>query len=89
VFGVPDDRTGEAPIAAVHLDPSIALGVGELERLVADSLARYKHLRGLVEVDAIPRLPSGKALRRALRDEWTALPQPPRPSSSGPTAAVP
>ena len=44
---------------------------GELEQLVADSLATYKHLRHVVVVDAIPRLPSGKVLRRTLRDEWT------------------
>ena len=43
---------------------------GELEQLVADSLATYKQLRHLVVVDTIPRLPSGKVLRRTLRDEW-------------------
>jgi acyl-CoA synthetase (AMP-forming)/AMP-acid ligase II len=37
---------------------------------VADSLATYKQLRDVVIVDAIPRLPSGKVLRRTLRDEW-------------------
>jgi acyl-CoA synthetase (AMP-forming)/AMP-acid ligase II len=71
VFGVPDERAGEVPAAAVQLDPSRPVVEGELERLVADSLATYKHLRHLVVVDAIPRLPSGKALRRTLRDEWT------------------
>jgi acyl-coenzyme A synthetase/AMP-(fatty) acid ligase len=60
------------PVAAVQLDPAVAVGDGELERLVADSLATYKHLRHLVVVDAVPRLPSGKALRRTLRDEWLA-----------------
>ena len=43
---------------------------GELERLVADNLATYKQLRHVVVVDAVPRLPSGKVLRRTLRDEW-------------------
>ncbi|MHB8463708.1 MAG: class I adenylate-forming enzyme family protein [Acidimicrobiales bacterium] len=71
VFGIPDERAGEVPVAAVQLDPSRPVPDGELERLVADSLATYKHLRHVVVVDAIPRLPSGKALRRALRDEWT------------------
>ena len=37
---------------------------------MADSLATYKQLRHVVVVDAIPRLPSGKVLRRTLRDEW-------------------
>ncbi len=71
VFGLPDERAGEVPVAAVQLDPSVAVADGELTRLVADSLATYKHLRHVVVVDAIPRLPSGKALRRTLRDEWT------------------
>jgi acyl-CoA synthetase (AMP-forming)/AMP-acid ligase II len=70
VFGLPDERAGEVPVAAVQIDPDQPLADGELERLVADSLATYKHLRHLVVVDAIPRLPSGKVLRRTLRDEW-------------------
>jgi len=71
VFAIADERAGEVPVAAVQLDPAQAVGDGELEQLVADSLATYKHLRRLVVVDTIPRLPSGKALRRTLRDEWT------------------
>jgi long-chain acyl-CoA synthetase len=70
VFGVADERAGEVPVAAVQLDPGRPVAEGELERLVADSLATYKHLRAVVEVEAIPRLPSGKVLRRTLRDEW-------------------
>jgi acyl-coenzyme A synthetase/AMP-(fatty) acid ligase len=57
-------------VAALQLDPGRPVADGELERLVADSLATYKQLRRVVEVDAIPRLPSGKVLRRALRDQW-------------------
>jgi long-chain acyl-CoA synthetase len=70
VFGIPDERAGEVPVAAVQLDPSRPVGDGELEQLVAEALATYKHLRHLVVVDTIPRLPSGKVLRRTLRDEW-------------------
>jgi acyl-CoA synthetase (AMP-forming)/AMP-acid ligase II len=70
VFGVADEQAGEVPVAAVQLDPGRPVADGELERLVADSLATYKQLRRVVEVDAIPRLPSGKVLRRALRDQW-------------------
>lgn len=72
VFGVPDERAGEVPVAAVQLDPSRPVAEGELAALVADSLATYKRVRHVVVVDAIPRLPSGKALRRVLRDEWLA-----------------
>jgi acyl-CoA synthetase (AMP-forming)/AMP-acid ligase II len=70
VFGIPDERVGEVPVAAVQLDPGVPLSEGELERVVAEQLATYKQLRHVVVVDAIPRLPSGKVLRRTLRDEW-------------------
>ena len=72
VFGVPDEAAGEVPVAAVLLDPDRPVDPDELLRLVADSLATYKQLRAVWVVDAIPRLPSGKVLRRVLRDEWLA-----------------
>jgi long-chain acyl-CoA synthetase len=70
VYGVPDDRTGERPVAAVQLDPHETVTCDELKDLVAMSLATYKHLRDVVVVDAVPRLPSGKVLRRTLQQEW-------------------
>jgi long-chain acyl-CoA synthetase len=70
VFGIADERAGEVPVAAVQLDADRPVDERELRRLVADTLATYKQLRHVVVVDAIPRLPSGKVLRRTLRDEW-------------------
>lgn len=70
VFGVPDERAGEVPVAAVRLDPAVPVAAGELQQLVAGTLATYKHLREVVVVDTVPRLPSGKVLRRTLRAEW-------------------
>jgi long-chain acyl-CoA synthetase len=70
VFGVPDERAGEVPVAAVLLDPDLPVADGELQQLVAASLATYKQLRHVVVVEDIPRLPSGKVLRRVLRDSW-------------------
>jgi acyl-CoA synthetase (AMP-forming)/AMP-acid ligase II len=70
VFGVPDERAGEVPVAAVQLNSGHDASPAELQRVVADTLATYKQLRQVVVVDAIPRLPSGKVLRRTLRDEW-------------------
>jgi long-chain acyl-CoA synthetase len=70
VFGVPDERAGEVPVAAVELDLACPVSTDELRGLVADTLATYKQLRHVVVVDTIPRLPSGKVLRRALRDDW-------------------
>ncbi len=72
VFGVPDDRAGERPVAAVQLDPQRAVSPGELKDLVARSLATYKHLSDVVVVETVPRLASGKVLRRSLRDTWNS-----------------
>jgi acyl-CoA synthetase (AMP-forming)/AMP-acid ligase II len=70
VFGLADEQAGEVPVAAVQLDPDRPVDPAELVALVAQSLATYKHLHDIVVVDSIPRLPSGKVLRRTLRDEW-------------------
>lgn len=69
VFGVPDERAGEVPVAAVALVPEATVTDADLQDLVAREMAGYKRLRSVVVVDAIPRLASGKVLRRVLRDE--------------------
>lgn len=78
VFGVADERAGEVPVAAVQLSPGADVSPDDLQQLVADSLAGYKRLHRVVVVDAVPRTPSGKVLRRTLRDEWA-----PQLASSG------
>jgi long-chain acyl-CoA synthetase len=70
VFGVPDPRTGEVPVAAVQLTPGSGVTAEELQRLVGDALAGYKRVQRVVIVEQIPRTPSGKVLRRTLRDDW-------------------
>jgi acyl-CoA synthetase (AMP-forming)/AMP-acid ligase II len=76
VFGVPDEVAGEVPVAAVVVDPDRPAGEAELEDLVRESLAGYKRLHAVVIVDSIPRLPSGKALRRKLQQEWRPAARP-------------
>lgn len=70
VFGVPDERAGEVPVAAVQLQAGSDVTAEDLQRLVADALATYKRLHHVVLVAVVPRTPSGKVLRRTLRDEW-------------------
>ena len=67
VYGVPDARTGEAVVAAVVLREGAAADADALRALVAETLASYKRVAEVVFVDQIPRLPSGKVLRRELR----------------------
>jgi long-chain acyl-CoA synthetase len=66
VVGVPDSERGEAPIAFVVLD--CAAEPSELLSFAAERLAGYKRPREVVVVDELPRLPTGKLLRRELRD---------------------
>jgi long-chain acyl-CoA synthetase len=81
VFGVPDRATGEQVVAAVvRAARSADGGAGdgasgvasdvegvELRELVAGALASYKQIGEVLFVDQIPRLPSGKVLRRELQ----------------------
>jgi acyl-CoA synthetase (AMP-forming)/AMP-acid ligase II len=66
VVGVPDDVRGEAPIAFVTLGAPAE--PAELEEFAAARLAGYKRPREVVVVDELPRLLTGKLLRRALRE---------------------
>jgi acyl-CoA synthetase (AMP-forming)/AMP-acid ligase II len=79
VFGVPDERAGEVPVAAVQLQAGSDVTAGDLQLLVADALATYKRLHHVVLVEVVPRTPSGKVLRRTLRDEWAPTLAPARP----------
>ena len=72
VYAVPDERRGEAPTAAVVLVPGAAADPAELRSFVAERLAAYKHLGGVVFVDEIPRNAAGKVLRRILRSTHPA-----------------
>jgi long-chain acyl-CoA synthetase len=72
VFGVPDPVDGEAIVAAVTRSGEV--DEAELVALVGARLASYKRPRRVVFVEEIPRLPSGKVLRRVLREKlWTSV----------------
>lgn len=68
VFGIPDAADGEAVVAVVATTGPVDESV--LTQLVADRLASYKRLRRVIFIDEIPRLPSGKVLRRVLEERY-------------------
>jgi acyl-coenzyme A synthetase/AMP-(fatty) acid ligase len=79
VIAVPDDRAGEVPKAFVVKSSSVGLEdndrmvAREIAKRVEEQKARHKWLKGGVEfVDVIPKSPSGKILRRLLRDQEKA-----------------
>jgi long-chain acyl-CoA synthetase len=68
VFGVPDGADGESVVAAVATREPV--DAAELTARVGESLASYKRLSRVVFVPEIPRLPSGKVLRRVLKERY-------------------
>lgn len=72
VFGIPDGTNGEAVVAAVAVSAAIDTDAvaAELVARVDSRLASYKHLSRVVFVPDIPRLPSGKVLRRVLKERY-------------------
>jgi acyl-CoA synthetase (AMP-forming)/AMP-acid ligase II len=67
VVGRSDDRWGEVPVAFVVLRPGATATAGELVERCRAHLARYKVPKEVTFVDALPRNPSGKVLKRELR----------------------
>ncbi len=71
VVGRSDEAAGEIPIAFVVLrdgGPGSEKLKSELSQFVAERLTHYKQPRGVEFVSTIPRNPSGKILRRELRN---------------------
>jgi O-succinylbenzoic acid--CoA ligase len=74
VAGAPDPEWGERVVAhVVPADPASPPSLADLRAFAADALSAAKLPREVVVIDAVPRTPGGKALRRLL----------PPPGSSG------
>lgn len=76
VIQIPNEKTGEVPKAFVVKAPSVGMETNdrilarEIQKHVEKHKARYKWISGGIEfVDVIPKSPSGKILRRLLRDQ--------------------
>ncbi|HAD26683.1 MAG TPA: 2-succinylbenzoyl-CoA synthetase, partial [Alphaproteobacteria bacterium] len=69
VIGQPSEKWGESPLAVVvKADPSLTaeevLGYGE------GKLSRFKLPKAVEFMDEIPRNPTGKVLKRILREDY-------------------
>ncbi|MCW2774541.1 MAG: long-chain-fatty-acid--CoA ligase [Nocardioides sp.] len=67
IIGVPDDRWGETVKAVVSLTPGTQAAEDELIAYCREHLAHFKCPRSVDIVDALPRNPTGKILKRELR----------------------
>jgi long-chain acyl-CoA synthetase len=70
VVGVPDERFGEAVHAFVAPRPGVQVRPADLLRHCRGRLAGFKVPSAFELVDVVPRNPSGKILRRELRERF-------------------
>jgi long-chain acyl-CoA synthetase len=71
IVGIPDELKGEAPKAFIQLREGVSATEEEISAYCRANMAPYKVPVAVQFIDEIPRAPSGKALRRLLREkEW-------------------
>jgi fatty-acyl-CoA synthase len=68
VVGRPHERWGEVPVAYVVLRPGATVTAGQLVEHCRTRLGRFKVPKEIAFLDALPRNPSGKVLKRELRE---------------------
>lgn len=73
VTAQPDDEAGEVPKAYVVLRAGQEAAAEKLQSFVRERVAGYKQIRAVEIIDEIPRTPSGKILRRVLKERARAL----------------
>jgi acyl-CoA synthetase (AMP-forming)/AMP-acid ligase II len=71
VVGQPDERWGEVPVAYVVVRDAAPASPEELVEHCRGQLAKYKVPKAVLLIDALPRNPSGKVLKRELRNRVT------------------
>jgi fatty-acyl-CoA synthase len=70
VIGVPDDRWGEAVKAIVVMKQGKEATAADIINFTRERIAGFKTPKSVEFIDALPRNPSGKILRRHLRDPY-------------------
>lgn len=69
VVGVPDKRKGELARAYIVLKEGEEATAEEIINYVRDRIAKFKAPRSVVFVDSLPLGPTGKILKRVLREK--------------------
>jgi acyl-CoA synthetase (AMP-forming)/AMP-acid ligase II len=67
VIGVPDDKWGEAVMALIVVSADLTPEPADVIAWARERIATYKAPKRVDFIDALPRNPSGKVLRRELR----------------------
>ena len=71
MIGVPHPDFGEGVTAVVVADGSRALAEADVLAALEVPLARFKHPKRVLFVDALPRNAMGKVQKNALRDRFS------------------
>ncbi|ETX16401.1 malonyl-CoA synthase [Roseivivax halodurans JCM 10272] len=70
VIGVPHEDFGETPLAVLVPEPGATPDTDAIAEEVSTALARYKHPRGYVLIDELPRNTMGKVQKNELRQRY-------------------
>ena len=71
VFGVPDERWGETPVAHVYVIDTATVVEADLISMCADRLGSYKKPSSVVfTTEPLPKSPVGKIQRKVLREPY-------------------
>ncbi|MGB0900395.1 malonate--CoA ligase [Halocynthiibacter sp.] len=73
VVGVPHPDFGETVVAVIARTSDDVVDLEQLKEAVTAKLAKFKHPRKYVVIDALPRNTMGKVQKNALRDEYKNL----------------
>jgi len=71
VIGVPSKKWGESPLAVIVKSDDVS--AEDVMSFCNGKLAPYKAIKVVEFVDVIPRNPSGKILKRVLRDQYAEI----------------
>ncbi|KOB78357.1 AMP dependent coa ligase [Operophtera brumata] len=71
VIGISDAKQGEAPKAFIVVKEGHKLKPDDVMKFVEERVAVYKRLKEVMFMDVIPKNPSGKILRRVLREQYS------------------
>lgn len=73
VVALPDEKWGEVPVAFVTVRDGERFDADELRTYVGDRLAKYKQPTACHHLDELPMNPSGKVMKKQLRELAAAL----------------
>ena len=68
VIGVPDEKSGEVPVAYVELEDGASIDEKAIKMYLKEHLANFKLPKSIIIVDELPKNATGKVLKRVLKE---------------------